>query len=584
MKNKEIYVLFSILIVSAVLVIIVYLFFNIKVNAVVKLGEIANFPTSYQPYLYELKNKYPNWSFIPLYTNLDWNYVINEENIFGKNLVPKNYSDTWKNSNLGEYNVEVDLGWVDSSRQAVEYCMDPRNFLNEVRIFQFEELSYNQKTNNLEGIEKILYGTEFYNKQVLYLDSYGNSIQMNEKYSDLILRASQRSYVSSYHLASRIKQEVGPFLTHSSISGNVEGYKGLYNFYNIGATSSAENLGAIKNGLQYAKDGKGASSEIRQRYLIPWNTKERAITGGGIFIGSSYINVGQNNIYLQKFDVNDEDENGLFWHQYMTNVLAPYSESKSIYSGYKKMGLLDTSLAFIIPIYENMPEILPESPSIEQNDFDNENTKVMCNATNVNIRTGPSTSYEIITTVSTPSQMTRIKRGKQSGERWDKVILENGIVGYIYQNYVTEVLFDSSIKFNSPLKEDDFNITGINYKNNTVLSIKENINTNYELEFINNENKLLGHSDLIGTGSKLKIKDNGNVVSEYVFILYGDANGDGKINSTDLLILQRHILEIKLIDEIYQIACNINKNGKKPSSLDLLLIQRHILELQFIKQ
>ena len=61
------------------------------------------------------------------------------------------------------------------------------------------------------------------------------------------------------------------------------------------------------------------------------------------------------------------------------------------------------------------------------------------NATNVNIRTGPSTSYEVITTVTNPDKMTRIKKGKQQGERWDKVILENGIVGYIFQNYVTEV-------------------------------------------------------------------------------------------------------------------------------------------------
>ena len=32
---------------------------------------------------------------------------------------------------------------------------------------------------------------------------------MTEKYADLILRAAQTSKVSSYHLASRIKQEVG---------------------------------------------------------------------------------------------------------------------------------------------------------------------------------------------------------------------------------------------------------------------------------------------------------------------------------------------------------------------------------------
>ena len=132
-----------------------------------------------------------------------------------------------------------------------------------------------------------------------YLNSKGETINTSSKYSDLILKAGQTSKVSPYHLASRIKQEVGPFLTHKAISGDVSGYKGLYNFYNIGATSSTENLGAIKNGLQYAKDGNGATSSVKKKFLIPWNTKEKAISGGGIFIGDSYINVGQNTIYLQ---------------------------------------------------------------------------------------------------------------------------------------------------------------------------------------------------------------------------------------------------------------------------------------------
>ena len=102
-----------------------------------------DFPEEYQPYIDELKKKYPNWEFKALYTNLDWDYVIENENVFGKNLVPKSYSDSWKNTKPGEYNVEVDSGWVDSSKTAVEYAMDPRNFLNYVRVFQFEELSYN---------------------------------------------------------------------------------------------------------------------------------------------------------------------------------------------------------------------------------------------------------------------------------------------------------------------------------------------------------------------------------------------------------------------------------------------------------
>ena len=716
---------------------------------------IENFPDNYKPYLEAISKKYPNWNFTPLYTNLDWNYVIDQENVFGKNLVPKNYSDSWKNTTPGQYNVEVDSGWVDSSRQAVEYCMDPRNFLNEVRIFQFEGLSYDLNSNTIEGIEKILYGTEFYQKQVSYLTSSGSTITMNENYSNLILKAAQTSYVSSYHLASRIKQEVGPFLSHSSISGKVPGYEGYYNFYNIGATSSSEPMGAIKNGLQYAKDGKGASQDIKNKYLIPWNNKEKAITGGGIFIGSSYINIGQNTIYLQKFHVSDNKGVSLFWNQYMTNVLSPYSEAKSIYNVYQKMGLLNTKMNFIIPIFNNMPEIPTQSPSIKNEEFSTDNTKVYCNASNVNIRTGPGTSYEIITTVTNNDKMTRILKGKQSGELWDRVILENGIVGYIYQNHVTEVppiqieeiritidnnvlqkgetkklqvtilpqeasnhkiiyssnspevatvdengnikaissgtatitvkaeendvkqqiiievyskvtgikldqkqiymqigdifkinavvepedandkslkyqiinqdiatsdeygnitahkegettlevianqnnqikeeckitvvrkMEDDEIHFDSSLKIDSSEISGLDYTKNTVQDIKQKITTNLEIEIVDNKGKTLLETDRVGTGSKILVKENGIILRKYTFILYGDSNGDGKINSADLLVLQRHILEIEQIDDIYKKATNIRKNGKKPTSVDLLLIQRHILGLQIIEQ
>ena len=113
---------------------------------------------------------------------------------------------------------------MNASRAAVEYTMDPRNFLNEVRIFQFEKLSYDPKINSKEGVEKILYGTEFYNRAVTYRNAAGNYFTMNEKYSDLIWNSGVYSGVSPYHLASRIKQEVGPFISHNSISGSVAGF------------------------------------------------------------------------------------------------------------------------------------------------------------------------------------------------------------------------------------------------------------------------------------------------------------------------------------------------------------------------
>lgn len=754
MKPKKlIYILFGILVVL-IAFIIVFSFHHQSVATDRKEG-IENFPASYQPYLQELQKKYPNWKFIALYTNLDWKYVIDNENKFGKNLVPKSYSDRWKNTTPGEYNVEVDAGWVDCSRRAIEYTMDPRNFLNYVRVFQFEELSYDAKTNNKAGIEKILYGTEFYNTTVQYLTSSGSTVTMSEKYSDLILSAGKTSQVSSYHLASRIKQEVGPFLSHSSISGNVEGYKGLYNFYNIGATSSSEPMGAIKNGLQYAKDGKGASQATKDKYLIPWNTKAKSITGGGIFIGSSYIHLGQDTIYLQKFHVTSSSGGELFWHQYMTNVLAPYSESKSIYNGYVNTGLLDGSMSFVIPIYNNMPELPVESPNILDTDFIADNTQVYANVqTSLNIRSGPGTSYESLTTVPANTEMTRIAKGKQSGELWDRVKLSNGMVGYAFQNYLKEVpkkqieqihvsidnttitkgetkkltveilpveaanneveyrssnsnivRVDSSgnimgirsgtatvtvkakqnnvsdqieIQVYSPVTDMNLNIesvmlqvgesfkitpvilpddatntkvnyysenenivqidsdgkitavgegktkiivttedaniskevsvtvipkidaadlsfdasltvtaneiTGWNVKEMLVQQIREKIHTIYDIEIYNSKGDLLQESELAGTGSTIRLLKDGQIIMEYHIILYGDVNGDGKINSVDLLVLQRHILEIEKFLGVFLKAGNIRKDGKNPSSLDCLLIQRHILEIEMIEQ
>ena len=205
----------------SIFIFLTIIIIDIKVQGAYTENGISNFPKSYRPYLEVLQRKHPEWSFTALYTELDWNYVIDNENVFGKNLVPKSYTDEWKNTNPGEYNIEVDSGWVDSSRKSVEYAMDPRNFLNDVRIFQFEGLSYVENLNQINTIEKILYGTEFYNNIVSYINTQGQTVTMNEKYADLILRAAQTSKVSSYHLASRIKQEVGPFLSHSSISGKV---------------------------------------------------------------------------------------------------------------------------------------------------------------------------------------------------------------------------------------------------------------------------------------------------------------------------------------------------------------------------
>ena len=216
---------------------------------------------------------------------------------------------------------------------------------------------------------------------------------------------------------------------------------------------------------------------------------------------------------------------------------------------------------------------------------------------NVNIRTGPSTSYEIITTVTSRDKITRLKKGINNGERWDKVELENGIIGYIFQNYVDEIeqlpdieddFVESdeeiNISFSDKIIVEGREISGINYNENTVKYVKDNIITDLDIEIVNDKNQILKEDDKVGTNSKILVKRNDEILRKYSIIIYGDSNGDGKINSIDLLVLKRHILEIEKLDEIYQKACNIRKNGGKPTSVDLLLIQRHILGLQQIEQ
>ncbi len=487
----------------------------------------------------------------------------------------------------GLYNIEIDKGWVNASKRAVEYSIDPRNFLNEVRIFQFEKLSYDPSIHSKVGVEKILYGTEFYQRKVSYKTVNGNIVTTEKTYSDLIWDAAIYSGVSPYHLASRIKQELGAFLSNPSISGTVPGYEGLFNFYNIGATSSTESLGAVKNGLEFARNGKGASTQDMQNYLLPWDTPEKAIKGGAVFIGKSYIAVGQNTLYLQKFSVNTNYPNKLYWHQYMTNCLAPYSESVGMYNAYKNNEMLNSSIGFLIPIYDNMPEIMTESPRIDDSNYIDEVKLMYANVTTtLNVRSGPGTNYEILTSIPSKTVVTRLKKDIRSDETWDKVQLENGVIGYVFASYLKETVKPEwQLEFDKRLRIEGSIISNLPQENLAINNIQNLISTNLQTKFTNVNGESITGESKIGTCSKLVLLDeNEQVMNEYEFLIYGDLNGDGLINSLDVLVLQKHILEIKVLEGIFYKAGNLSKNGNSPSALDMLKLQKHILEISFIEQ
>jgi beta-N-acetylglucosaminidase len=321
------------------------------------------FPESYKTLLRKLHASHPNWVFKAVNTGLDWSDVVkNEVNVTGRvnNLVnctslSPNYS--WRSSTVGysyltdTYSSYDGATWFAASDALVKYYLDPRNYLtSEKAVFAFEKLSYDSSQTR-SGVETILTGSFMYNSK-----PSGSSYT----YSELIISAAKKSGVSPYHIASRIKQEVGTTMT-TGTNGKNATYPGIYNFYNIGAYASASG-NAITSGLAWASKGT--------TYNRPWNTAAKSIIGGAMYIGESYINKGQNTLYTQKFNVTYTD--ALYWHQYMGNVQAPYTEALKVYDAYKASGALNKAIVFSIPVYKNMPTTraaLPSSTSGNPNNY-----------------------------------------------------------------------------------------------------------------------------------------------------------------------------------------------------------------------
>lgn len=186
-----------------------------------------------------------------------------------------------------------------------------------------------------------------------------------------------------------------------------------------------------------------------------------------------------------------------------------------------------------------------------------------------------------IATIQEDGRITAIQEGKTTITARSK---ENSSIEANCEVNVVRKMEEDEIQFDSSLKVESLEISGIDYTNNTVKDIKDKITTDLEIEVVDYNNQVLKETDIIGTGCKVRVKENGEVIRQYQIVVYGDVNGDGAIDSVDLLVLQRHILEIKMLDTIFRKAANISKDGYSPSSVDLLLIQRHILEIQKIIQ
>ncbi|MBR5596233.1 MAG: hypothetical protein IKW30_02370 [Lachnospiraceae bacterium] len=291
----------------------------------VSYADIEMFPESYQSSLKELKAKHPNWIFVKMNTNIDWKTLVNSQ-LGERSLIYTSTSkESWKNGRYGT------TAWSYASEGILKYYLEPRNWLAEKDVFQFELLGYYSEYHTVEAVESILSGSFMANK----------TIDNGKTYAQTFVELGKITGVSPFLMATRVRQEQGAGGNSALISGTYQGYEGYYNYYNISAAGTSDKE-VIVSGLEKAKQ-EG------------WDSQYKALKAGAEFLGKSYIKAGQDTLYLQKFDV-DNRNNGVFWHQYMQNIQAPYTEGRKVYQAYSNKQLLNQAFVFRIPVYNNMPK------------------------------------------------------------------------------------------------------------------------------------------------------------------------------------------------------------------------------------
>ena len=538
--------------------------------------QAAGFPDSYTDSLAAVHAKHPAWQFEAVNTGLEWSTVIEKESRNGWNLVLKSSDDARKSTASGEYDwytnrwtVYDGSSWVGANSDYIAYCMDPRNFLDETNLFQFERLSYSS-TQTIEGVQAILAGTFMENEVE---DADGTTLN----YAEAFVQIGQETGVSPYHLASRVRQEQGLKGTSSLISGTYKGYEGYYNYFNVGASGVTSTL-VIQNGLAYAKNAG-------------WDTRYKALLGGAKLLAKNYISVGQDTLYFQKFNV--VNHAALYSHQYMSNVTAAITEGKKLGEGYT-----DKKQAFVfrIPVYNNMPESAVTFTATGNPNNYLKSLEVTGYALTPSFD-GATKKYSIVVegSVDSISIAASAVASTSSVTGTGKTALKTGTNTFeiicTSQSGNAKTYTLTVVRQELEVGEVTSSVYKIGSK--YITGLKPGVKASDFLGKISAEGATLKVVDASGkektgklaTGNKLQVYDSKNeLVKSYEIVIYGDANGDGDINVLDMIKVNRHILGLGKLSGCYLTAADANRDNAGVNVLDMIFINRHALGLTTIKQ
>lgn len=556
--------------------------------------EISVFSESYKESLRELHILHPNWKFYGLETGISWAELTKNEYLTGRNLIQT--PQAWMSYEKGAYDwtngkwYSFDSGnWVQACREAIDYYLDPRNFLDNTSVYQFLVLSYDGSEYSVEAVDAMLKGSFMYQAEC------GDGMT----YAEALIKAGKEAGTSPYMLAGRIKMEQGSSgnkLAH----GTVSGYEGYYNHFDIGAYAANGNS-AMVNGAIYAKK-KG------------WDTPYKALLGGAEFLAKNYIKVGQNTMYLQKYDVVDGG-NGFYNHQYMTNIGAAASEGAVLRKGIAGTSAEESALSFLIPVYTDMPEenspmplktgsannlLASLTPSegeftvdfdkyTQEYDLFTDKGEITLSATAIDSEaeitgTGKHTLYygvnEIEVKVKATNGCTRIYTVAISTTYEGNGTAPTPTPTPPTSPDTTPTPTPTVEKsFECDYTVEDGYIKGV-LPQTSIADFKGKLRIKgYTAVFKDASGKEKSASDNMKTGDVLSLCFGNTEEKRFSVVIYGDVNCDGKLNSADLLATQRYILGLaQAKNEAANIAADFNKDGKV-NSRDLLSCQRKILGL-----
>lgn len=524
----------------------------------------AGFPEGYWQDLALLKTAHPNWVFKAVDTGLDFKTAVNGENSLGRSLIQiapgvndEGYLNTWS----GSYDYFTDTfkafdstTWFAANYDTIAYYMDPRNFLTDMHIFQFEGLKYNDKIT-----------------EETYVNGVGNIFKNDylSRFTNDFVTGGKESKVSPIYLASLSRQEVGngTQTPNTAISGT---YNGMYNFYNIGATSDSN---PVYNGLRFAAQTDAAS-------MRPWNTEYKAIVGGAKWMSNSYISIGQDTIYFKKWDVvsNINSASGSdFVHQYQTNIQAAASEARTTYSSYDSIGILDINYTFYIPVYRNMPDVTNLPAKGNPNNY---LSSLTINGKPVAEFRGNVEEYNYYLDVNTPEiklEATSVKGlGKIEGTgtfkitedttKTIKVTAKNGAVkNYKINIKITGTELEDPVDVkttlnNSGIKNNDKYLSGFELGTDISYISKKIAGVNPDAKV-----ELSKGSGKIATGDKVKITVN-NETKIYEIVIYGDVNCDGVITASDYARVKNVFLGKSSLSGAAKEAADANKDANISAS------------------